>query len=174
MCSLTPHVVRPLFATVIALHLAAPLSLAQAPRAGATFVAARGGANLVGNTYRVRDAKPEPGGGVSVGAFVSRRWIVELEAWMRAANPECCGPRRREMLFGVSIIRPLTTTRLQPYMLGGLALLRADHSAVQVQVGLGAQFALHRRVWMAVDLRGNGGGSTMIVRPTAAIIYYFR
>jgi hypothetical protein len=147
---------------------------AQAVGAGAMFVAARGGANLIGNTYRVRETKPEPGGGVSVGKFLSRRWAVEMEAWMRAANPQCCGPRRREMLYSVSVIRPLTTTRLQPYMLGGLTFLKAADSDVQVQVGLGAQFALHRRVAMAVDLRGNGGGSTMIVRPTAALMYFFR
>ena len=45
---------------------------------------------------------------------------------------------------------------------------------MQVQVGVGAQFPVYRRVQMAVDLRGNGGGSTMIVRPTAALIYNFR
>ena len=43
-----------------------------------------------------------------------------------------------------------------------------------MQVGVGAQFPVYRRLAMAVDLRGNGGGSTMIVRPTLAIIYYFR
>jgi len=43
-----------------------------------------------------------------------------------------------------------------------------------VQVGVGAQFRLRPRLAMAIDLRGNGGGSTMIVRPTAALIYRFR
>ena len=147
---------------------------AQPQSAGAWFVAARGGTNLVGNTYKVRSAKPEPGGGASIGRFLSRHWVVEFETWMRAANPECCRPRRREMLYSVSVVRPLTATRLQPYMLGGLTLVRADGSDVQVQVGLGAQFALHRRIWMAIDLRGNGGGSTMIVRPTLAVMYFFR
>ena len=130
--------------------------------------------NLVGNTYRVRHTKPELGGGISAGAFVSQNWAVEFETWMRAANPECCGPRQREMLYSLSVIRPLTASRLQPYMLGGITLLRGDRSDVQVQVGLGAQFALYRRFWMAIDLRGNGGGSTMVVRPAAAVIYYFR
>jgi len=55
-----------------------------------------------------------------------------------------------------------------------LTLLRADDPEIQVQVGVGAQFPVYRRLSMAIDLRGNGGGSTMIVRPTAAIIYYFR
>jgi hypothetical protein len=32
------------------------------------FVAVRGGTNLVGNTYRVRESKAEPGGGGSIGA----------------------------------------------------------------------------------------------------------
>ena len=45
---------------------------------------------------------------------------------------------------------------------------------MQVQVGVGAQFPVYRRLQMAIDLRGNGGGSTMIVRPTAAVIYNFR
>jgi hypothetical protein len=146
----------------------------QGHQAGDGFVAARVGANLIGNTYRVRDAKPEPGAGASVGAFVSPQWAVELETWMRAANPECCGPRRREMLYSLSVMRLLAHGRLQPYMLGGLTLLRGDKSEVQVQVGVGAQFPVHRRMSMAIDLRGNGGSSTMIVRPTAAILYYFR
>ena len=56
----------------------------------------------------------------------------------------------------------------------GLTLLQADHPQMQVQIGVGAQFPLYRRLGMAIDLRGNGGGSTMIVRPTIAAIYYFR
>ena len=138
------------------------------------FVAVRAGANLVGNTYRVRETKPEAGGGGSVGAFLSQHWAVEFETWVRAANPECCGPRKREMLYSLSVVRLLATSGLQPYMLGGLTLLRADDPEIQVQVGVGAQFPVYRRLSMAIDLRGNGGGSTMIVRPTAAIIYYFR
>lgn len=138
------------------------------------FIAVRGGANLVGNTYRVRETKPEAGGGGSIGAFLSPHWAVEFETWMRAANPECCGPRRREMLYSLSVVRFLATGGLQPYMLGGLTLLRANDPEIQVQVGVGAQFPVYRRLSMAIDLRGNGGGSTMIVRPTAAIIYYFR
>ncbi len=147
---------------------------AQGHRAGDGFIAVRGGANLVGNAYRVRERKPEPGGGGSVGAFLSQLWAVELEAWMRAANPECCGPRRHEMLYSLSVVRLLTTQGLQPYMLGGLTLLQSDKPELQVQVGVGAQFPLYRRLQMAIDLRGNGGGSTMIVRPTAALIYNFR
>ena len=132
------------------------------------------GANLVGNTYRVREAKPEPGAGGSIGTFLSPHWAVEFETWVRASNPECCGPRRREMLYSVSVVRLLTTSGLQPYMLGGLTLLQRDDPELQVQVGVGAQFPVYRRLQMAIDLRGNGGGSTMIVRPTAAVIYYFR
>jgi hypothetical protein len=138
------------------------------------FVALRGGANLVGNTYRVRETRPEAGGGGSIGAFLSQHWAVEFETWVRAANPDCCGPRRREMLYSLSVVRLLATSGLQPYMLGGLTLLRGDDPEIQVQVGVGAQFPVYRRLSMAIDLRGNGGGSTMIVRPTAAIIYYFR
>src|SRR5919106_1499154 len=139
---------------------------AQGHRAGDGFVAVRGGANLVGNTYRVRERKPEPGGGGSIGTFLSRLWAVEFETWVRASNPECCGPRRRETLYSISVVRLLTSHGLQPYMLGGITMLRADSSELQVQVGLGAQFPLYRRLHMAIDLRGNGGGSTMIVRPT--------
>ena len=93
---------------------------------------------------------------------------------MRASNPECCGPRRREMLYSVSVVRLLTMQGLQPYMLGGLTFLQAITRQMQVQIGVGAQFPVYRRLQMAIDLRGNGGGSTMIVRPTAAVIYNFR
>ena len=147
---------------------------AQTHQAGDGFVALRAGANLVGNTYRVRERKPEPGAGGSIGTFLSPLWAVEFETWMRASNPECCGPRQREMLYSVSVVRLLTSQGLQPYMLGGLTFLHTDSPEMQVQVGVGAQFPVYRRLHMSIDLRGNGGGSTMIVRPTAAIIYNFR
>ena len=162
------------FYLILLIVLSADVASAQGHRAGDGFIAVRGGANLVGNTYRVRERKPEPGAGGSVGTFLSQLWAVELEAWMRASNPECCGPRRHEMLYSLSVVRLLTTQGLQPYMLGGLTLLQSDKPEVQVQVGVGAQFPLYRRLEMAIDLRGNGGGSTMIVRPTAALIYNFR
>jgi len=146
----------------------------QGHRAGDGFVAVRGGANLVGNTYRVRERKPEPGAGGSIGTFLSRLWAVEFETWMRASNPECCGPRRREVLYSVSVMRLLTSQGVQPYMLGGLTFLQSGKQELQVQVGVGAQFPLYRRLQIAIDLRGNGGGATMIVRPTAAVIYNFR
>jgi hypothetical protein len=159
---------------IVLLVLSADLLRAQGHGAGDAFIAVRGGANLVGNTYRVRERKPEPGAGASIGTFLSDHWAVELETWLRASNPECCGPRRRETLYSISVVRLLTSYGLQPYMLGGITMLRADNSELQVQVGLGAQFPVYRRLHMALDLRGNGGGSTMIVRPTAAVIYNFR
>jgi hypothetical protein len=165
---------RPEVYLILLIALSADLVHAQGHQAGDGFVAVRGGANLVGNTFRVRERKPEPGAGVSIGTFLSELWAVEFETWMRASNPECCGPRRRELLYSISVVRLLTTQGLQPYMLGGLTLLQADSPELQVQVGVGAQFPLYRRLQMAIDLRGNGGGSTMIVRPTAAIIYNFR
>jgi hypothetical protein len=165
---------RTLLIVLVALCSGARWSSAQGHHTGEGFVALRAGANLVGNTYRVRETKPEPGAGGSIGAFLSPHWAVEFETWMRASNPECCGPRRRETLYSLSVVRLLTRGGLQPYMLGGLTLLHADSREVQVQVGLGAQFPLYRRLAMSIDLRGNGGGSTMIVRPTAAIVYYFR
>jgi hypothetical protein len=165
---------RPEVYLILLIALSADLVYAQGHQAGDGFVAVRGGANLVGNTFRVRERKPEPGAGVSIGTFLSELWAVEFETWMRASNPECCGPRRRELLYSISVVRLLTTQGLQPYMLGGLTLLQADSPELQVQVGVGAQFPLYRRLQMAIDLRGNGGGSTMIVRPTAAIIYNFR
>ena len=154
--------------------LSVDLVSAQAHRAGDGFVALRAGANLVGNTYRVRERKPEPGAGGSIGTFLSPLWAVEFETWMRASNPECCGVRRREMLYSASVVRLLTSQGLQPYMLGGLTFLKAQNRELQIQVGVGAQFPVYRRLHMAIDLRGNGGGSTMIVRPTAALIYNFR
>ena len=159
---------------ILLLGLTAVPAHGQGHRAGDGFVAVRGGANLVGNTYRVRERKPEPGAGGSIGTFLSQLWAVEFETWMRASNPECCAPRRREVLYSVSVVRLLTSQGLQPYMLGGLTLLQSGSPELQVQVGVGAQFPLYRRLQMAIDLRGNGGGSTMIVRPTAAIIYNFR
>ena len=165
---------RAVVATLIALHGMVGSAHAQGHRAGEGFIAVRGGANLVGNTYRVRDTKPEPGAGGSVGALLSRYWALEFETWMRAANPECCGPRRREMLYSLSVIRLLASGRVQPYMLGGVTMLRADDVELQVQVGVGAQLPVYRRLAMAIDVRGNGGGSTMIVRPTVAAVYYFR
>ncbi len=147
---------------------------AQGHSAGDRFVAVRAGANLVGNTYRFRDRRPEPGAGGSIGTFVSPGWALEFETWVRRSNPECCGPRRREALYSLSVMRLLTAGGLQPYMVGGLTWLQARGGQMQVQVGVGAQFPLRPHVAMSIDLRGNGGGSTMIVRPTAAIIYHFR
>ena len=83
------------------------------------------------------------------------------------------GVSERLGLNGLDYPIPVEANRL-PYMLGGLTLLQSDRSELQVQVGVGAQFPLYHRLQMAVDLRGNGGGSTMIVRPTAALIYNFR
>jgi hypothetical protein len=165
---------RPRVYLILLIALYVDVVSAQGHRAGDGFVAVRAGANLVGNTYRVRERKPEPGAGGSIGAFLSPLWALEFETWMRASNPECCGPRQREMLYSVSVVRLLTSQGLQPYMLGGLTFLQAHNRQMQVQVGVGAQFPVYRRVQMAIDLRGNGGGSTMIVRPTAALIYNFR
>jgi hypothetical protein len=146
---------------------------AQGHTTGQPFVAARVGTNLVGNTYRVRETKPVPGAGASFGTFLSPTWALELEGWVRSSNPDCCADGR-ETLVSLSVVRLYARGGLQPYALGGLTLLRAHSSQVQVQVGVGVQAPVYRRLALAVDLRGNGGGSTMIVRPTIAAIYYFR
>ncbi|RPI54277.1 MAG: hypothetical protein EHM55_11285 [Acidobacteria bacterium] len=162
---------------IVLIALCAPLQVApraQSRRAGDGFVAVRAGANLVGNTYRFRARRPEPGAGGSVGTFLSPGWALEFETWVRRSNPECCGARHREALYSLSVMRLLTAGGLQPYMVGGLTWLQATSRQMQVQVGVGAQFPLRPRLAMAIDLRGNGGGSTMIVRPTAALIYHFR
>ena len=156
---------------VLLVHLAVP---AMAQTAGTPFVAGRVGTNLVGNTYRFYEAKPEPGGGLSIGRYLSPLWAVEFEMWMRAANPECCGARQRETLYSLSALRRLAQGRIQPFMLGGVTLLNGESNEVQVQIGVGAQFPLARHMALAVDLRGNGGDSTFIVRPTAGLVYYFR
>ena len=147
---------------------------AQGHQAGQGFMAARVGTNLVGNTYRVRDTRPVPGGGGSLGAFLSPTWALEFETWVRASNPDCCASRGRETLFSLSVVRLYARSGLQPYALGGVTLLRSHGSQMQVQVGVGAQAPIFHRLSMAIDLRGNGGGATMIVRPTVAAIYYFR
>src|SRR6185503_4330959 len=92
---------------------------AQGPhRAGQPFVAGRVGTNLIGNTYRVRETKPVPGGGVSVGTFLSPTWALEAEGWVRASNPECCSSGR-ETLISVSVVRQYARAGIQPYALGG-------------------------------------------------------
>ncbi len=162
---------------IFLLVLCAPLqgvARAQIRQAGDGFVAVRAGANVVGNTYRFRDRRPEPGAGGSVGTFLSPAWALEFETWVRRSNPECCVARQREALYSLGVMRLLASGRLQPYMIGGLSFLQARGGQLQVQVGVGAQYVLSRRVSMAMDLRGNGGGSTMIVRPTGALIYHFR
>ena len=156
---------------IILLMLTARPAAAQS--SSGAFVGVRAGANVIGNTYRLRESKPIIGGGASVGTSLSPYWALELEAWVRSANPECCTPRHRETLYSLSVVRLLATAGLQPYMLGGLTLLRSSGNQMQVQVGVGAQFPVFRNIAMAIDLRGNGGGSTMIVRPTVAGIYYF-
>jgi hypothetical protein len=156
---------------LLLVHAATP---ASGQTTGTPFVAGRVGTNLVGNTYRFYEAKPEPGGGASIGRYLSPFWAVEFETWVRAANPECCGRRQRETLFSLSALRLLAHGRLQPYMLGGVTLMNGESNELQVQVGVGAQFPLPRHMALAVDLRGNGGDSTFVVRPTAGVIYYFR
>jgi hypothetical protein len=146
---------------------------AQGHNAGHTFIAGRVGTNLIGNTYRVREAKPVAGAGASLGTFLSPAWALELEGWVRASNPECCAAGR-ETLVSLSVVRQYGRNGIQPYALGGVTLLRAHANEMQVQVGVGAQVPVYRRVAMALDVRGNGGGSAMIVRPTLALIYYFR
>jgi hypothetical protein len=146
---------------------------AQGHHAGQPFVAGRFGTNLIGNTYRVRETKPVPGAGASLGTFLSPTWALEVEGWMRASNPECCAAGR-EMLVSLSAVRQYARAGIQPYALGGLTLLHGHSNEMQVQVGVGVQVPVYRRIAVALDLRGNGGGSTMIVRPTLAAIYYFR
>jgi hypothetical protein len=142
-------------------------------RAGQPFVAGRVGTNLIGNTYRVRETKPVAGAGASLGAFLSPTWALEVEGWVRASNPECCSSGR-ETLISLSVVRQYARAGIQPYALGGLSLLNGHSNELQVQVGVGVQVPVYRRVAVAIDLRGNGGGSAMIVRPTVAAIYYFR
>lgn len=162
-----------LLAAAIAWLGVPPSALAQASRPGEGFIAARVGANLVGNTYRVHQSKPVAGAGVSGGVVLSPSWAAEFEVWSRSANPDCCAGRER--LFSLSAERLYSRTGIQPYLAGGLTLLRSRVSAtrLQVQVTAGVRVPIVSRVAVALDLRGNGGGSTMIVRPTIAAEYFF-
>ena len=154
-------------------------SVAAQTHAGAVFVEARAGANLVGNTYRVRQERATAGAGISGGMFLSRYWVAELEYWFRSASPECC--TGREQLISLNAARLYAAAGVQPYLAGGLALLRtqgADQDAakrlhLQVQVTAGVRLPLGRRMAIDLDLRGNGGGSTMIVRPTIGAAFFF-
>jgi hypothetical protein len=164
--------VRRVILLLIVFHSVETLAQGQ-HRAGQPFVAGRIGTNLIGNTYRVRERKPVAGAGASLGTFLSPTWAVEFEAWTRTTDPECCRVGR-QTLVSLSAIRQYARTGIQPYALGGLTLLRGQASDLQIQVGVGAQVPVYRRISLALDLRGNGGGSTMIVRPAIAMIYYFR
>ena len=91
----------------------APSSAAAQPRrSGSGFIAARVGANLVGNTYRVRQERPTAGAGLSGGVFLSPYWVTELEAWFRASSPECC--TGREQLISLSAERLYAGGGVQP------------------------------------------------------------
>jgi hypothetical protein len=156
-----------------------PAVAAAQTAARTKFVEAHAGANLVGNTYRVRQEKPTAGLGVSGGVFLSPYWVTELEAWFRSSSPECC--TGREQVISLSAQRFYATSGVQPYLAGGLALLRSTSRAVpadtkvrlQVQVTAGVRLPLGRRAAIDLDLRGNGGGSTMIVRSALGAVYFF-
>lgn len=159
--------------------LLVPSSAGAQPHVRTRFVEARIGANLVGNTYRVSQEKATGGMGISGGIFVSSYWAAELEAWFRSSSPECC--TGREQLISLTAERVYFSGGLQPYLAGGLALLRSQSATqgaasklyLQVQVTAGVRLPLGRRMALALDVRGNGGGSTMIVRPTIGAAYFF-
>jgi hypothetical protein len=165
---------------VVAVLCLPVVASAQGPQSGDAFLAARIGANLVGNTYRVRQSKAVPGVGMSGGVFLSGYWAAELEIWRRSSNPDCCAGT--EMLFSLSAERLYARIGISPYLAGGITLLRSQstgHGArgsthFQVQVTAGVRVPVVPRLAVDLDLRGNGGGSTMIVRPTIAAVYFFR
>jgi hypothetical protein len=168
-----------LAAGILSLLVISPDVQAQGLQSGDGFVAARVGANLVGNTYRVRQSRALPGEGISAGVFLSPYWAAEFEVWRRAGNPDCCVGR--QLLFSISAERLYARAGFQPYLAGGLTLLqsragdsRADGNHLQVQVTAGVRIPLVPHLAVDLDLRGNGGGSTMIVRPTVAGVYFFR
>jgi hypothetical protein len=151
---------------------------AQAP-VHTRFIEPRVGANLVGNTYRVRQERATAGIGVSGGVLLASYWVAEIEAWFRPSSPECC--TGREQLVSLNAARLYAAGGLQPYLAGGLALLRSQGGdpgtaakvRLQVQVTAGVRMPLGRRMALDLDVRGNGGGSTMIVRPTIGAAYFF-
>jgi hypothetical protein len=156
-----------------------PSSAAAQARAGTKFLAVRAGANLVGNTYRVREERPTAGAGISGGLFLSSNWVTELEAWFRETSPSCCtGP---EQLVSLSMMRLYAESGIQPYLAGGVALLHTQSTEqdvqsklrVQVQLTAGVRLPLRRHLALDLDLRGNGGGSTMIVRSAVGAVYFF-
>src|SRR5947207_3571563 len=79
-------------AWLCAVVLLMPSIAAGQPRAS-RFVAARVGANLVGNTYRVRQEAPTAGAGVSAGLLLSPYWATELELWVPRTSPAWCTGR---------------------------------------------------------------------------------
>ena len=139
----------------------------------------RAGANLVGNTYRFREEGPTAGAGISGGLFLSSNWVTELEAWFRGASPSCCtGP---EQLVSLNMMRLYAASGIQPYLAGGVALLHTQGAEqdvksqlrLQVQVTAGVRLPLRHHLALDLDLRGNGGGSTMIVRSAVGVVYLF-
>src|ERR1700741_3863471 len=61
---------RPRVYFILLVALWAVPASGQGHQMGDGFVAIRAGANLIGNTYRVRERKPEPGAGGSIGTFL--------------------------------------------------------------------------------------------------------
>jgi hypothetical protein len=79
-----------------------------------------------------------------------------------------------ETLYSLSAQRLYARVGIQPYVAGGFTLLRSQGAAhLQVQVTAGVRLPMASRLAVDLDLRGNGGGSTMIVRPTLAAVYFF-
>ena len=110
-------------------------------------------------------SQSEPG--VGVDWHVLRPWAWNSKPGARRES-RMLRPRRRETLQ--SERRAILTSGLQPYMLGGLTLLRADDPEFRA--------SRRRRAISGVSPALDGDrparqrrGSTMIVRPTAAIIY---
>ena len=117
-----------------------------------------------------------PAAGRRSGRDFSPHWAVEFETWVRAANPECCSPRQRETLFSLSALK--AGWRMAGCSRTCLGVVTLLNGGVERAAGPGrrgqAKFQLPRRMALAVDVRGNGGDSTFIVRPTAGLVYYFR
>lgn len=160
------------------------------------YLAGRLGANL---------EETDPGSGVSAGTggslgfFFTRRWAIEMEAWIPAyITDEACGPpvpappfrnmpgacgpgQFRDLQFAVSAIRHFGGDGIHPYVLVGASKLWTQSRTplgdwtntedVYPQGGVGLAVPLSGRLAFVPEVRFDYLVLGLILRPNVALIY---
>ncbi len=165
---------------------------AQTADVHSVYVAGRLGANLEGT---------DPGAGTSVGAggsfgfFFTRRWAIDIEAWIPAyiTDQACpppdllppsgrCGPGQfRDLQFTVSAVRHFGGHGIHPYVLVGAAKLWTQNStpqgdwtnneSVYPQGGMGLVVPLLSRLALVPEVRLDYLVLGAILRPNLTVVY---